>query len=185
MTKAQKYISAMLGICLMAVAVLVGVVRTAYASPQYVAPTVQTNAATSSPQLLIVGTAGTSTLQYDSYTPLSTTANYIASKVALALQLQGSSTATVFTLNTEYSNDGIDWYRNFVTGSTTSFASANSITWTNASTTLGGLTQPFLNKQMLLLTAPTRFVREVVSVTGANGSVWMQMIPVKETNKAI
>jgi phage gp36-like protein len=71
--------------------------------------------ATSSPSYMTPGTATTTSAIYDAY--VSTTAGgltYKADSVGLLEHFCASSSAAVLTPAVEYSNDGIDWFRNFV-----------------------------------------------------------------------
>lgn len=157
----------------------------AYAMPSYIAPTAQTATATSSVAFLVSGTA-TSTLTYDTYTGGN---NYIADKAVLAIQFAGSSTSAVLGVNLEYSQDGIDWYKdNLSSLSTTTrgmyLQPANSYTWTFASSTVGGIAATVANgatsTKALLIETPLRYVRAIFSISGANGAIWGQIIPIKQ-----
>lgn len=150
----------------------------ANANPTQIIQTVQTATATTSGAFMTPGSA-TSTVVYDSYANTGYGGlNFKADSATLATQITGSSTLSVFRLELEYSQDGIDWYRNYL-ASTTNFASGNPILWTNASTTINGVAT--LNaKQLITVPTPVRYVRVVSSVTGANGTVWAQFIPIRE-----
>lgn len=135
--------------------------------------TVQTATATSTTSFLTPGT-GTTTLTYDSY---QNGANRKADSATLLVQVQASSTSSVLGISMQYSQDGIDWYGdNLQTATTTTDISAsNSYSWKAVSTAQ-------LNKAIPFLT-PTRFTRAVISDTGANVSVWAQVIPAVQVSQ--
>lgn len=152
---------------------------TAHANPSSVSATVQTATATTSPAYMTPGTA-TSTLTFDAYANTGYGGlNTIADKAALLMQFTGSSTSAVLGIKYEYSQDGIDWYTNFMLGpaglstttAVTNLATPTSITWTYSAAT---------PKAIITVPTPTRYVRAVFSITGANGSIWAQVAPVKE-----
>jgi hypothetical protein len=156
-----------------------------YAMPSYIAPTVQTATATTSPVFLVDGTS-TSTLTYDTYTGGN---NYLADKAVLAMQFAGSSTSAVLGINLEYSQDGIDWYQNDLNSGATTTRAINlqprtSYSWTFASTTIGGIlpttTNTATSTKVLFIDTPLRYVRAVFSISGANGAIWGQIIPIKQ-----
>lgn len=164
-------------------------VSTAHAQPTYTAPTVETATATTSPRYLTPGTA-TTTLTYDSYVP--TTNTYTPSFATLLVQFAGSSTASTLGINVEYSQDGIDWYKSTILspyspGTTTpsiNLGLTTSYSWTFASSTVGGgvvtAATGATSTRAIMISTPTRFVRSVVSITGAGGAVWQQFVPTKE-----
>src|SRR5437870_5803479 len=87
----------------------------AFANPSYFANGTSTAAATTTKAFMTPGTATTTTPVFDSYAQtaaggLTTKSDY----AGLLVRLSASSTATVLSVNVEYSQDGIDWYRNFV-----------------------------------------------------------------------
>jgi hypothetical protein len=158
----------------------------ASANPSYVGPTVQTASATTSPAFMTPGTA-TSTLSFDAYNP--TTNTFVADKLALLMQFTGSSTASILGVNFEYSQDGIDWYKNTIVNaesvSTTSpvlsLNTPTSMSWAFASTTLNGAAgTSAIATRIVSVPIYTRFVRAVTTLTGANGAFWGQFIPIKE-----
>lgn len=163
----------------------------AYANPSIFAPGASTSAATSTPAFVGSGVA-TTTLSYDAYAPLTNTKQYAANKVGLLVQLAASSTATTYNMAIEYSQDGIDWYRNFTVdpnglGTTTTpyiVQTPSSISWKFASSTIGGASLTNANSATstaaFIIPTPFRFVRIVGTMTGGAGAVWMQFVPIKE-----
>jgi hypothetical protein len=139
-------------------------------------------------------TSATSTpLVYDAYgiagtNQISSGNRYAANKAVLLLQLKASSTATVIKADLEYSMDGVDWYQDNLTASATAGASEaiatpNSYSWTYASTTVGGAAvtgSTNTGAKVLYIDTPTRFVRVIMSVAGANGAIWAAIQPIKE-----
>ncbi len=165
------------------------------ANPLAYATTVQTAAATTSPAYLTPGVA-TSTLVYDSYAARPTGAD----KIALQVQAIGSSTASVYNISYEYTNGApgldcvgsptsCDWYKDntFVVSTSSAanqaVATPNSFSWTFASSTQGGAAATD-NRALKTFIVPTvvRYTRVIFSITGANGSVWAQIVPAKQNN---
>lgn len=188
-TRSRVFLAAIL-VAMAATAMLI-LASTAYANPLFFPLTAQTNTATTSPAYMTPGTA-TSTLTYDSYAVGQPKANDFAT---LLVQFAGSSTAAVLGLNFEYSQDGIDWYKDNIVGeqgavSTTSPtiipSITNSISWTFASSTPGGVAVTNANSatstKAFKIPVPVRFVRVIHSITGANGAVWSQIVPARQSN---
>lgn len=160
----------------------------------YFSGTVQTASATSTPAYMTPGTA-TSTLVYNTYTNTNvatatpTTSNVSkAEKLALVGQFQGSSTAAVLHIAYEYSQDGLDWYQNYLpiggystTTQALTFTAADSIAIPFASSTYNGISTKIDNDRFIVeVPIPTKDVRVVVTLTGANGAFWGQLVPVKQ-----
>lgn len=165
----------------------------AYANPRFFGNPVTTgNTASSTPAYLVPGTSTSTTPVYDAYAQTQNGAKFKADKATLALQFTGSSTLSTLNASIEYSNDGIDWYRNFVIdpnamGTTTtpySLATPESINWKFASSTVGGVALTASNgatsTAYMLIPTPARYTRVVISLTGDRGSVWAQIVPIKE-----
>jgi hypothetical protein len=178
-----------------AVASLLGVLGFAgvvLANPSYFGVGVTTGTtASSTPAFMTPGTATSTTPVYDAYAPAAGTQHWKANQASLAIQFTASSTATVYSASIEYSNDGIDWYRNYVLdsnalGTTTTpynLVTPESISYKFASSTVGGLAQPAngnLSTAYLIIPTLARYTRVVFSVTGGNGAVWAQLVPIKE-----
>lgn len=172
---------------------LLGFAATAHANPSYFAAATSTAAATTSPTYLTAGASTTTTPVYDAYAQ--TTNGGVTAKAdyaGLLLQFTASSTNSVLNANVEYSQDGIDWYRNFVldpmqTGTTTSpwaLLSPFSLSWKFASSSVGGIAVASTTNRStaaVLIPTPFRYARVVLSLTGGNGAVWAQLVPIKET----
>lgn len=192
MTRAQKIVGAILAV-IGALAIGASVASAA----SFFATTVQTSAATTTPAYMTPGLA-TTTLTYNTYTNNSIatatptgTNQAVASVVYLAGQFTGSSTAATLKVTPEYSNDGIDWYQGYSLNSgysTTSpnqtfvYAASDTVTMPFASTSPGGAagTQG-IDRFLLKFQVPTKDVRFVVTLTGANGAFWGQVVPTKQT----
>jgi hypothetical protein len=103
-----------------------------------------------------------------------------------------SSTNTVLKTSVEYSEDTLDWYRNyfldskqFSAGTTSVYAVTTPFSFSTqfASSTLNGASStPNQNCSFYAfnIPTPTQFMRVVESMTGGNGSVWDQLVPIKE-----
>lgn len=119
-----------------------------------------------------------------------------ADSASLAIQVNASSTASVFNVYVEESMDGQDWYPIGApdTASTTPYNLSLRAysTFTFASSTIGGSRSALLgasttyqgyeaedNRNHYLLDVPVRMkrVRAYTGMTGASGAVWMQIIP--------
>lgn len=176
---------------LTSLALVFGVAGVAYANPSFFSTGVTTNnAASSTPAYMTPGTATSTTPVYNAY---GTTASqkFAANSAGLLQRLCASSTATTFKTTVEYSADGVDWYANFVfdpsqTGTTTItrvLTSAYNMSMQFASTSLQQASIAANNNCTTVATTiptPFQYIRVVTSLTGANGSVWNQLVPVKE-----
>lgn len=161
----------------------------AYANPSYFAGSVSTNnAASSTPAFLSNGVA-TSTLTYDSFVPTTKTPSFKTERATMLVQFAGSSTSAVLGINLEFSQDGIDWYRNDIidtnqistTSQSININPTNSYALTYANETRGGQAGTYATStRALTISTPTRYVRAIFTATGANGTVWATIIPVKE-----
>lgn len=163
----------------------------AYANPSYFANGVTTNSsATTSPAFMTPGTGTSTTPVYDSYTQ--TTNGGVTSKADSAGMLTvfcGSSTLAVLNIAVEYSQDNIDWFRNFLLTasqmSTTTvpyaIVSPFATKWQFASSTIGSATlNSICSTASLHIPTPFRYMRVVNTITGANGSIWENVVPTKE-----
>jgi hypothetical protein len=178
---------------LVALSVFLTAIPAAHANPSIFANGVTTgSAASTSPAFMTPGTGTSTTPVYDAQ--LQTFSGGFTSKTdaaGLLIQFTASSTNSVLSAAVEYSQDGVDWYRNFVIdptqiGTTTtpfSFNTPFSVKWTFASSTVGGSGAIANNNRStaaLLIPTPFRYTRVVFSLTGANGAVWAQLVPIKE-----
>lgn len=176
--------------------VLLGFAAIAFANPSVFTSTAQTAAATSTVVYMTPGTA-TTTLVYDSRGLNGTLQakdgnTYKTDGAVLFTQLNASSTATILVTKLEYSNGnncasaptGCDWYENNINvyaAGAIAIATANSFTYTFASTTPGGTgTTSDFGRKLMNIDTPARYVRVVLTLTGANGSVWAQILPRKQ-----
>lgn len=148
--------------------------RNASASPASVV--IQTTApATTTVAYLGVGTA-TSTYQYDSAVFSSGKIRNMqpVDRIALYVQVAASSTASVISINPQYSNNGVDWY-NF--GTATSTVSSSGITamttgtsyqWTPGTTATSSLV-------ILLPDVPSQHQRVQFSASGAAAALYAEV----------
>lgn len=165
-----------------------------HANPSTFAISTSTSAATTSPRYMTAGNSTTTTPVYDAYAQtLSGGQTFKADLAGLLVRFAASSTATTLNTNVEYSHDGIDWYRNFVmdpmqpaTTTAPVFTLGNpfSSAWRFASSTVGGAAVNAAggatSTAAMLIPTPFRFTRVVFSLTGGNGAVWAQLIPIRE-----
>lgn len=169
-------------------------------------------ATTTAVSYMTPGTGTTTTPVYDSWgvdgtNQINTGNNYYTNSAVLALQVNASSTATNFNIAFEYSNGtncgttpaACDWYADvlFATASTSPGVSLNTTrtySWLFASSTVGGAgggsgglqgingTNNRATRVLSITAIPMRYVRAVITVTGANGAlVQADIMPVKET----
>jgi len=165
-------------------------VTSAYANPTYVGPKVQTSSATTSPTYMTPGTA-TTTLIYDSQVP--TTNVFTPNFAVLLTRFAASSTASVLGIAFEYSNDGIDYYKDSLISpnspGTTSpifdLGPTNQMSWKFASSTLAGAAvnavSGAISTRAVIVPTPLRFTRVVYTLLGGNAAIWAEIIPIKET----
>lgn len=94
--------------------------------------------------------------------------------------LNASTTATVLNTSFEYSYDGVTWFANNLASSTGGVASVGivtpgSLSWAFASTSIGGNPVLATNNsgcKIVTVSTPVQYIRAVMSLTGAAGSVW-------------
>lgn len=157
-----------------------GFFQTAHANPTYIATVTQTSATSTQPAFIITAPTASTTLVYDTYAKttdggLLTT----APTVAVGLNFSASSTSSIFGLSFQYSFDGIDWYNDDVNGGNILATTTPS----NLASTNSYIFKAFnlaSSTYMIVIKAPSRYVRAVFTVTGANGAVWAQFMPTKE-----
>lgn len=177
---------------------ILGIATIAHANPFYVGYSAKTATATSTQAYLTTGTAATSTVIYDSYEQFGTnqtnSANLtLPNTVAVLLNGVASSTSSVVTVICEYSDNyngttgNGDWYQNELLPATSTIpvgiGAPMAYSFVFAPATVGGILLPN-NRFQKVVTCPVplRFVRTVVSVTGANASIYTAIIPTKQRN---
>lgn len=180
-------------------------IGSAHANPFYVSSKAQSGgtassiSASSTRASIPVG-LGTTTIVYDSYEMFGTIQPNqgnltIPDTVSLALNGTGSSTLTVVNVACEYSDNwngtNGDWYQDeFLAATSTGVLSITtpvSRNFTVSSSTIGGValgtSGSNINFQkMMQCPINTRFVRAVITTTGANALLWAQWIPKKQRN---
>lgn len=97
----------------------------------------------------------------------------------LLWQNTASSTSTVVGVTTQYSQDGIDWYSDDLSLPTLATTSQPFSINTPVSFTLKAAGTA-VALHATLVRFPTRFIREVFSVTGAADAIWWQFIPLRQ-----
>lgn len=159
-----------------------------------------TATATSTTSYMTAGTA-TTTLTCDSYSANCTTSVNPTgrplgfNRVALLVALSASSTGPTTRINTEYSQDGIDWYQDGGSGVET-FATTTkpydvsqvaqyNFAFASSTAGLGALSaSSATTTRMIILKAPTRFIRAIFTVPVGSSpvGVWAQMVPTREAS---
>lgn len=161
----------------------------AFATALFTGQRAMTATATTTVVYMTPGTA-TTTLVYDSYEASGTNQTnsgntVIPDTLALAVQGVSSSSASVLNIACEYSYDNIDWYQNDLFSATSSgvmpITAISSFSYTFATTTLNGVA--IGNKYAKIVQCPvaTRYMRAVITNTGANLSMWATFIPTKQS----
>lgn len=164
---------------------------TAHANPFYTGTKAQTSSATTTPAYLSPGIA-TSTLVYDSYEQNGTNQPNsdnvtLPNVVAVALQGNASSTLTTIAIACEFSDNNIDWYQNEIYPASSTGALNLSVpatfSFVFSSTTVDGIQiSPSRYQKLFECPVPLRYVRAVITDTGAGASVWATIIPTKQRN---
>ena len=150
-----------------------------WANPLFFPPTGKMSSATTSPAYLRAGIAST-TQTFDSYlVNQGSSVNQNPTgldSLALAVHFTGSSTDSVLNVYPQYSANDIDGWYSYAT-STNLAPVFYSLTF--ASSTLGIGTTATTSR---IFTIPvfSRYVRVVLEMTGRNGAVWTEFIPIKE-----
>jgi len=139
------------------------------ANRSYFVPTVQTAIATTSPDYMRTANA---TLTLDAYTYAP-----VALNNATLLVQTTASTSAVQTITINYSQDGIDWFNDAL--STTTSASTIPLSGLQRTYTIAPASAGTVRNAINVPT-PVRFVRATVSTSTALSSVWMQWVPVRE-----
>ncbi len=164
----------------------------AFANPMYYANGTSTAAATTSPTFMSPGAGTTTSPIYDSFADtVAGGFTYRTDYVGLLGRLAGSSTNSVLTICPEYSQNRIDWYRDFVLdptqiGTTTPFSvvNPNCVTWRFASSTVGGAavtaSTGATSTAAMIFSTPFRYTRFVYSIAGAAANFWAQLVPLKQ-----
>lgn len=181
-----------IGAAVGAIIVFFGFAGVALANPSFFSTGVSTNnAASTTPAYMTPGTATSTTPVYNAY-GTTATQKFAANSAGLLQRFCASSTATVLKTTVEFSADGIDWYaddvfdssQNGTTSMTRTITSTPySITEPFASTSLNGAPIAANNNCATVATTiptPFQYIRVVSSITGANGSIWNQLVPIKE-----
>ena len=165
----------------------------ALANPSFFNGTVQTATATTT--YAVIGSGlGTTTLIYNTYsnnsnatgTPTGSKPGLKADSIAFLVRDIASSSSAVLHITFEYSQNGTDWYQNYIplSGFTTA-TSTNALgvpynfTMTYASSTLAGAVNS-VDTAILQIPVPTQDVRAVLTSTGATSSVWAQFVPTEQ-----
>jgi len=192
-----------------AFAVFVSAPSEATANPSQFGTTAKTATATTSPTYIIAA-QGTSTVVYDSYQLNGTNQDdrgnrWLTDTAAMKIQVNASSTSSVITTRFEYA-DGTEsgtscittpascaWYSGDLFMPLGVSTTTNRITWTFASSTIGGISSaqglPGINgtnnRNQWLFNVPTplRYVRAITTVTGANATVWVEIVPIKQASQ--
>lgn len=181
-------------------AVLFAFAAVAHANPFYTGTKAASATATTTVSFLTPGTGTTTTPIYDSYEVNGTNQTNggnatLPNTVAILLDGVASSTASTLNIACEYSDNynastgNGDWYQNEIIAATSTnavpiFAPMSYGFTFSSSTTLVGAATAQANRFQKLVTCPVplRYVRIVVTNTGAPASVWRAIIPTKQRN---
>jgi UDP-N-acetylmuramoylalanine-D-glutamate ligase len=145
------------------------------ANKLYFISTTQTSSATTSPDYM---RATNSVLILDAFA----NANYNAlNSATLLVQSTASTSNAVQTITINYSQDGIDWYNDTV--STTTSASGIPLNNTQRTYVITGNTTASTTRLAIIVPTPTRYIRATVATSTALSSVWLRWVPVREVNE--
>lgn len=153
------------------IGVTFGVIGTAKANRSYFVPTVQTDIATTSPNYMRVSNE---VEVFDAYS----SAPFAVNSATLLVQSVASTSAAVQTITIQYSQDGIDWYQDNL--STTTSSSVIALNNTQRTYTITGNATASTTRLAISVPTPTRFVRATVATSTALSSVWLQWVPLRE-----
>jgi hypothetical protein len=177
-----------------------------FATPSKITSKAKTATATSTLVYMTVGAATSTTLVYDSYQVDGKNQSnfgdtFATDNATLLLQVNASSSATIINVALEFSDDSAcgtrptacDWYENNLsdmstTTSIVSIGTPDTLSWTFASTTIGGGTTLLgaaglnnRNNKAITIPTPLRYVRAVITLQGANGAIYGEIVPKKQT----
>lgn len=187
----KKITLSILGIAIGAIATIVYLLNsgTVGANPSQLP--IHNNCVTAAYNYLNVANA-TTTLSCDSYA-LDTNYNvaYAMNSATLVLKFEASSTASVLSVDLEYSNDNSSWYKSNLavaaTSTVTKLGLPEVIEIAPASTTANvvgrqGLTtaNSATTTRILSIPTPTRYVRAIFTTANANGNIVAEFIPKQE-----
>lgn len=155
---------------------------------------VQSAAATTTLVYMTPGTA-TTTIAYDSFNGDSNGSD----SAVLLTQFTASSTSSILGIRLEYSQGvtGVDcvasptvcdWYADNLnalatTSSTNTITTSGTFSWTFASTSQAAAAVSATNNiglKATIIPVPTRYVRAIYTITGANGAVWKSIVAKKQ-----
>lgn len=166
----MKKIFITLGIAL---ALTFGIAMNVSANASYFMPLVTSSTATSSPST--INPTASTTLVLDSYTYGST---FATNQVTLLVQHTASTSASILGIAVQYSQDGIDWFDNNLTPTST-IPTVQDITLAKTFSLSGNVTASTTRKAITLGT-PTRFIRAVFTSIVATSTVWAEFVPMRE-----
>lgn len=169
--------------------ILAGTVALVHAQPSEFLPTISTATATSTIVYFTPGGASSgttsATLVYDAY---STNQPLKADQASLLVQENASSTASKFNINLQYSQDGIDWYGDFISPDLT-LAATSSIGLTANIYNVASTTYQFISAQtgvqnfIIPIKTPLRYVRAVFTEIAATSSLWVSIVPFRQQSQ--
>lgn len=166
----MKKIATILSIPVLLIAIIL-FTQKVQANRSYFVPSVTTAAATTSVDYMRTANA---TLTLDAYTYQTGAIN----SATLLIQSVASTSAAVQTITIDYSQDGIDWFNDEL--STTTTAATIALNNTPGKYTITGNAVSSTTRIALSIPTPTRFVRATVATSTALSSVWMQWVPLRE-----
>jgi hypothetical protein len=190
----MKKVYTLLGLIIIIFVTGIAIVK---ANPSYFSPGAATAAATTTVVYMTPGTA-TTTLYYDTYNSGNTQKTNAATVLT---QFNGSSTSAILGIAVEYAQgDGTfdcdatpaacDWYQNATIGqlagwstttATQDIATVKKFSWQYVATPAGGAAgTAATTTRAVVVDTPTRYMRVIYTMTGANGAIWAQVVPNKE-----
>ena len=137
--------------------------------------TIDTTATATTTRTFVGNGTATSTYQFDSYPTYNPTKPFSMGQMDaeyLYVQAEASSTATVFGITPQFSNNGVDWYT-YGTLTGLNVTSTTTYTWQPATVATSSMT-------FKLPTMYGMHERVLVSGSGAAGAIYMEVVMQKQ-----
>ncbi len=147
------------------------------ANQLYFPPTIQTDTATTTVQS-VSGVVTFNTTPLDSY---NTIPGIALNGATLLVRQVASTSAAITKIEVQYSQDGVDWFENNLSATST-LGNIQEITTAKTYQITGNTTASSTFKAIGLET-PTRYVRAKFSAVAGTSTVWYQFVPRREFSK--
>lgn len=175
MTLINRHVNIWVAIGVVVVAIILASLGVQVASAQPSTVVLQTTASATTTVSYLGNGTGTSTYQFDNpaFSSGKVANMQTTDTVALFLQVAASSTATVYTVTPQYSNNNVDWYNVGSQGTASAsgvvaVSTSTTFTWTPGTTATSSMT-------FNLPTVATMHERVLLSASGAAGAVYAEV----------